>query len=334
MVINRVLIRADSSSQLGAGHVMRSVALAQYLSHQNIQVKFLTFTKSKDLSEYLKKQKFEIEFVLKPTKNVNESREIIVRQLKTGFDWLILDDYELGEADHLLFRTHAKLLVISDVSPYTKQADIVMNHALTDSNEKSNKPLYLFGTQYALIRQELIHSNKREKKSNQNILITLGGSPFPELLNQILSAINLISDRILHVKVLSNLMGQRIARYKISGRHKIEYSSPSFDMQNLLNWADVSISAAGGTSWELCYFGVTGIIGIVADNQIQIAKNLNEHGIFKSVGWYKDCPPDRLAGELNQLLNNPDLLFQMRTKAKQLIDGKGPERIFKAMQGI
>ncbi len=328
--MKKVLIRADASPSIGFGHVMRSVALAQYLSHQHIDVQFLTVTNDKYLSAYLKKQNFKTRFISHLPKNSDENVKMILDELNDDFDWLILDSYEFKEKDHQkILQTNTHLLVLQDNPPYSQCADLVLNHALQEKDELINGR-FLFGTKYALIRQELFQNVVRGKKRNRNILVTLGGGVFPELYKKIICSINLIPDFKLQVKILRGSVDTE--EIQTNSYHQIEILTPTLEMSPILNWADVSISASGGTSWELCFFGVIGIIGIVADNQIQIARNLDQHGIFKSIGKYQDCSEEMLAKELKKLLSNLDLIEQMRSKARELVDGKGPERIFQAMQ--
>ncbi len=328
--MKKVLFRADANSKMGVGHVMRSVALAQYLTRQNIQVRFLTVTESDAMCEYLKKQKFETVFL--EAKNKDESFKDILNDLNQGFDWLVLDSYHFDEYHHTkLKESKVRLLVISDVPPYSQFADLILNHALQDQKFVSSDPRCLFGTQYALIREELIGAAKREHRGKQNLLVTLGGGLFPEILEKILRALNLVTDSNLNVKVLCGFSFD-YKSIQIETHHKIDFVSQSLDIREHLEWADLCMSAAGGTSWELCFFGVTGIIGIVAENQIEIAHNLDEQGVFKSIGHYQKCSQATLAAELKKLLTNESIIDRMRLKARKLVDGKGPERIFQAMQ--
>ena len=327
--MKKVLFRADANSKMGVGHVMRSVALAQYLTRQNIQVRFLTITESDAIRGYLKNQKFETVFL--EIKDSEESFKDILNQLNQGFDWLVLDNYNFAERHHKKAKeTNVRLMVISDTPPYSQSADLVLNHALQDRNFRSSDARYLFGTQYALIRQELTTSAKRERKGKQNLLVTLGGGSFPDLLEKIIRALNLFVDLNLNVKVLYGFSVDQKS-IQIETHHKIDFLSQSLEIREYLDWADLCISAAGGTSWELCFFGVTGIIGVVADNQANIARNLDQQGIFKSVGNYRNCSEVNLAAELKKLLTNESLIDQMRSRARKLVDGKGPERIFQAM---
>ena len=329
--MKKVLFRADANSKIGVGHVMRCVALAQYLASQNVLVRFLTVTDSERLSQYLSSQKFETRVINSTPKN-DENVQIILKELRQGFDWVILDSYDFGENHHRkISEANIRLLVLEDNPPYSQCADLVLNHALQD-NEESSDSRFLFGTHYALIRQELIQAEKRGEKGQQNIIITLGGAAFPDLYKKIIRSIGLITEFKLKIKLLHGFsIDSEVVPIDFAD-HQIEYCEPTPDVGSIFNWADLSISAAGGTSWELCFFGVVGIVGLVADNQVQIARNLDRKGIFKSVGSYQDCSEQKLADELKRLLSNPALVKSMRSKARELVDGKGPERIFQAMQ--
>lgn len=330
--MNKVLIQADANSKMGVGHVMRCVALAQYLKEQNVYVRFLSEIENPNLAQYLKDQKFDIHLIPYGSVGGDQKFELLLKEIVDGFDWVISDYYRFGEIHHKkISEMNVKLLVISDAPPYSKYADLVLNHALQES---SSSRRLLLGTQYALIRQELIETQKDKKRGSQNLLVTLGGGLHSAVLEKIIKSIHLITQFKLKVKIISGFSPELKNMDIRRATHEIEYSTNPLEIHKLYDWADLSISAGGGTSWELCFFGIVGLIGILAENQIPIVQQLNQNGVFKSVGWYRDQSETSLARELNKFLSDAALIPQMRSRAQGLVDGKGPQRIFEAMKKV
>ena len=93
-----------------------------------------------------------------------------------------------------------------------------------------------------------------------------------------------------------------------------------------------TIAAAGSTSWELLYMGLPFITGILAENQAGIAARLGAEGLAVNVGWYKDCPPERLAAQITSLISDHALRERMSLTGRKTIDGKGAERVLEALE--
>ena len=53
-------------------------------------------------------------------------------------------------------------------------------------------------------------------------------------------------------------------------------------------WAELAITAAGSTCWELACLGVPAVTIVTAENQRGIAASLSHAGITQDAGWHED----------------------------------------------
>ena len=340
--MRKVLIRSDASNQAGVGHLMRSVALAQYIQARGIEVHLVTIPWQKSLTDYLSRQAFEVQYLDCAESQCASEEDLhsTLRKLKDGFDWAVLDNYYF-ESDYqrAVRNTSARLLVVDDRADQQIDADIVVNHVVQGqpaAPQENHGQMRLFGTEYVALRNELVRFSKRKKQGMNHILITLGGSSQVDALTKAMQAIIQIENAKLHVKVILGFLNspEKILHLASKSKHTIEICQPTLKIEELYNWADFAICAGGGTSWELCHFGIPGIVGALIDHQLNVAELLDGAGIFKSVGWYKNTTAAEIAQTLSSLLDHPDQLEIMRKKALSLVDGKGAERIFNAMQQV
>lgn len=94
------------------------------------------------------------------------------------------------------------------------------------------------------------------------------------------------------------------------------------DMAQLMADSDLAIGAAGATSWERCCLGLPTIMLVLADNQQQIATNLEQIKEAKiiannqHIGVY-------LPRLLAPLVTSPSLLKLMSQAAADILDGHG-----------
>ncbi len=341
--MKKILFRVDASNRSGAGHLIRSVALAQYLHERGVYVLFLTTPWEEQLISYLKQQPFEVKFlsISQDECGSEEDLRLLLQELKEDFDWVVLDNYYFGpDFQRAIRNTGSHLLVVDDRENHFIEADILVNHVL----EPRCAEIYqtrvkkrLFGLNYIYLRREILRFPKRQKQKVRNILVTLGGSSQMESLSKVMRAISrLMEDFDFQVKILTGFLDlhEQIRPHISDAKHRIEVLKPVLEISDLYDWADIAVCAGGGTCLELCFFGIPGIVGILIDHQTIVAEALNQAGAFKSIGWYKNSTEDAIAQALRSLLQNPDQVKMMRKKAVQLVDGKGAERIFEAMQQV
>jgi RimJ/RimL family protein N-acetyltransferase len=102
-------------------------------------------------------------------------------------------------------------------------------------------------------------------------------------------------------------------------------------MPTLMNWADVAVSAAGSTCWELAYLGVPFGTIVVADNQEQVAEGLAAAGVAAPFGRAQELTCGKLAADLASLIANDDQRRLMVETGRRLVDGHGAARVVEMM---
>lgn len=340
--MKKILFRVDASNRSGAGHLIRSIALAQHFYERGAYVVFLTVPWEEQIINYLKEQSFEVKFLSLSQEECGSEKDLslVLQELKAGFDWVVLDNYYFGLDYQKAIRNNgAHLLVVDDRENELIDADILVNHVLEPESAAYQNQVKkcLLGLKYVSLRREILQCPKREKQGVHNILVTLGGSSQIESLSKVIRTLRVLADDFkVHVKILTGFSDQNEQIYALipDKKLKIEVLEPVLGISNYYDWADIAICAGGGTCWELCFFGIPGIVGVLIDHQTVVADTLSQAGAFKSIGWYKEATEDDIAQALRLLLQNPEQVKAMREAGIQLVDGKGSERIFEAMQQI
>ena len=103
------------------------------------------------------------------------------------------------------------------------------------------------------------------------------------------------------------------------------------DMPSLMAWADVAISGAGGTSYELCYMGLPSLLLVVAENQRQSAERLSDLGIAVNAGTAQEFRAELFAPQLQSLIESSERRAAMNRRGRELVDGLGSERVCGAL---
>ncbi len=97
-------------------------------------------------------------------------------------------------------------------------------------------------------------------------------------------------------------------------------------------WADVAISAGGTSSWELAFMGLPTITIAIADNQCQIVEELSKARVAVNAGWHEDVTPSMIAENISKLICDAKKRIEMSHLAQALVDGKGADRVLKALR--
>src|SRR4029077_17933071 len=78
------------------------------------------------------------------------------------------------------------------------------------------------------------------------------------------------------------------------------------NMAEAMAAADVAISAAGSTCWELCLLGLPALLVDVADNQSALARELDRRGCAVHMGD-RTVSVEKIAEQLKRLVGSREL---------------------------
>lgn len=336
-----ILIRTDASADIGTGHLMRCLALAQECRKKGHEPVFVLSMET-SLMERLKNERMEILFIDAERGSIEDAKATIEIARKHSPDWIITDGYAFDATYGRMLRDAGyKVLMIDDYAHLLSyDCDLLLNQNI-DATEamyagKSDAQL-LLGPRFALLRKEFLEHIDQTREiggTATNVLVTLGGGDPENATALIMDALGEIKDPALSVNIIvggENPHEEELKRRAASSRHKIFLRTNVTDMPSLMAEADLAIAAAGSTSWELLYMGLPFLTGILAENQAGIAEELGKRKLALNIGWYKDIASESLAGKILDLIQDQDRRKQMSGSGKETVDGRGAERVVEAM---
>ena len=170
----KVIIRADGNTQIGLGHTIRSLALADMLK-EHFDCTFAT----RFLSPHIELEVNKVcNNIIKLPETENDHLEKFL-SLLSGNEIVVLDNYFYStDYQKSIKDKGAKLVCIDDIHDKHFVADVVINHAgssrAEDYSIENYTKLYL-GFKYALLRRSFLET-KSTIQDNNNVLICLGGA--------------------------------------------------------------------------------------------------------------------------------------------------------------
>lgn len=346
-----LLIRADAGIAIGTGHVMRCLALAQAWQDAGGKTLMAMAEATPAIEERLQRENVELAHLDANPGSAEDATGAASLARERHASWVAVDGYRFDSVyQNSLKSSGLRLLVIDDNSDdsadddlHTERysADLVLNQ-----NAHATEHLYrgrapqarlLLGPRYAMLRRAfgLWRDWRREiPPLGHRILVTMGGSDPDNFTSRAIEALRLVEGEGLDVVVVAGGSNPHLAALEAAVgkiRHPARLVTNVDNMPELMTWADMAISGAGTTCWEMCFMGLPALIVDLAQNQFPVARRLDELGVARHIGSSRDCPPDRIARELKGLLTATDVRRQMSDGGRALVDGKGASRVCAAM---
>jgi len=354
----KVVFRVDASQLIGSGHVMRCLALAEYLLKHHAQVFFICRELPGNMIKIIEERRFPV-FRL-PYKNTGgggvyggkkqyvlwlgvllEKELYDVEKYLTPInkiDWLIVDHYALDEKWEEALRKYTQhIMVIDDLANRKHVCDFLLDQNYYAALDKRYDGLVppkcrsLLGPKYVLLRNEFVKARKKIKVCDGNvrrILVFLGGADLTNETKKVLDALSMIG----FLGVVDVVVGAQ-------NRHKSEIRSICAGKQNynfyfqvdniveLMLQADLAIGAGGVSVWERCCLGLPSLVITLAENQERLAHDTHAFGAIAYLGKSDQLTVNELAVALENNIYDSTRMKSMSQKGMLLVDGLGVQRV-------
>ena len=334
------VIRADASTSIGSGHVMRCLTLAHRLKKEkNARVVFVMRVLPGNLIGVVEKQGFEVLKLLPANQkyslngyglwltlpmevDARQTIEVLQHYLQEHCcdvtDRLIVDSYALDEQWEQALRPYCReIMVIDDLANRRHDCDILL-----DQNFYLNKDVryaglvpehckMLLGPEHALLREEFYEAKKNLRKRDgniKNILVFYGGSDLTNETEKAIKALVQLHDEGYSftadiITGVSNFRREKIE--KICSKYRfLQYYCQVSNMAEFMNKADLMLGAGGSTTWERLYMELPALVTAVAENQIQGCEDCRQAGIIEYLGINDDVNANMIAEALRIKLDN------------------------------
>lgn len=352
MATGTLLIRVDAGVEMGTGHVMRCLALAEAWQRRGGAAVFLSYCPFEGLRRRVRAAGAELVFLPRPEADSQRLAELLrntglARSAAAACDpvWVVLDGYHFDfECQQVVRNLGCRLLAVDDFAHAGRyQAEVVLNQ-----NAAAEEIDYLYyegtalllGSSYALLRPEFQAWRDWQRSTPQRadkILVTCGGSDPPNATARVLEALALLADRELQVRVIvgaGNPHRESLQRLARAGAGRIKLLTDVEQMAELMAWADVAVAAAGSTCWELAYMQLPALLLSIAANQDPLAQAMDGARAAESLGRAEEASPQRIARKLAQLCDDQPLRTEFAAAGRGFIDGAGADRVVTIMHAL
>jgi UDP-2,4-diacetamido-2,4,6-trideoxy-beta-L-altropyranose hydrolase len=337
-----LLVRADASKDIGTGHLMRMLALAQAWIDSGGRVRWLLAEAPDSLVARVKEEGIAIDRV---TGSSIELRDALAQDPSA----VAAVDGERFGGDYLdaLDSAGHRTLVVDDMALLaTYPVGFVLNqNADADRSDYPSdaKCRFLLGPPYALLRREFraVEARRPAPPKASHILVSFGGADPTGMTERTIAALRQLPAAVrrdIDVRVVVGAANAEADRIEGQlGASDLGFSSrferAVSDMAAPIAWADLAIVSGGSTVWELARMGCPALVIETVPSEERLVAGLARIGLFGHLGGASRLDEAAMGGEIAARIEDQAWRAEMAARGMRLVDGKGALRVAAALAG-
>lgn len=349
-------VRVDASPSIGTGHVKRMLSLAKAIRSIGQQVVFIWRDLGLDCGSELDKAGFD--HIRLPSSDrvplmgadnpphadwaglpqAQDAKDTSDALKDFAVEWLIVDHYAFDARwhDRISEALKCRIAAIDDLADRPLAADLIVDHNFANDHREKYQGVadsaarILGGPRFALLDSTYSDAPRYAFSPEvRSIGVFMGGTDSTNASSTVLDALQAsgFEGQIEVVTTTANPHLDRLRdRLAASGHAKLSCNLP--DLAGFFARHDIQIGGGGGSTWERCCIGAPTLGIVVAQNQHAALAPLASRNILSMCA---EPRPDIIAEQLNLLIQDPALRAHYAESSRQLVDGKGSERVAVAM---
>ena len=325
----KVLFRVDATADLGFGHLQRCLSLAAALRHAGARCSFALGLTSGEAIGRVERERFQWQRISHSQPwSVAEARHL--RTALAGADAIVIDS-RLKAAGYVseVGTAGAYVVAIEDRPRVRSAADLLV--CALDRQQKAAVAHHgsLLGPRFALLRSEFRDPARRNPaRAPHNVVIALGGADRLRLMPRLIRALDQLPAPFRITAVVGPFFSTHRRDLPTSRKRAVRFVHAPTRVSHLFAAADVAISGAGQTLYELAATGTPTVAIKVARDQARQLRAFTRGGVVLSAGdGGADTVIVRVLRHTQKLLADARLRTTLSRRGPRLVDGRGADRV-------
>lgn len=331
-----LIFRCDSSPEMGTGHVMRCLTMANVWRHDfGGTAIFCCAQLSGSLEERIQNGGHSIVWLGENHDFANSGDALLKLCMLEDASAIMIDGYHFDRSYRAPLKSAPiKVATMRDACSETYGADMVIDSspiATPPTNTDRHETIYALGPEYALVAPSILTA-KELPVEPQGILISFGGSDPHGFSMPVAKAIRSHLPSVpIHVVLGGSVADSDAIALALA---KIPYITVSQDLPSLgpaIVGAQMVVTAAGSSLYEIAALARPMVLFITEDNQTALgalnwAKVIDVRSTPHAVKIMTEAALELFRDEAE--------MARMSERAAQIIDGKGAHRVLSLLKAL
>jgi spore coat polysaccharide biosynthesis predicted glycosyltransferase SpsG len=336
-----ILFRVDAGPRLGWEHLSRCLTLAAAIQRRRRPAYFLSQLEPGSLGLTVKRGGNDWLDAGSPAGSDDDLEELIqeVRRLRPA---AVLVDSPNVKEDYLsvLRGTGALVVSVDNLAQIVFPSRLVINPLLgpgRESYEFGCGTQLLLGARYALVRPEIRRqrpTRAQEPAQPFRAIVALGDDD-PHNQSAELAKCLLNCPKVNRVDVLVRPYHRDLANLHAlaeNNSERLEIVHEPGEAPFRIARCHFAVTAGNAWSLELACVGVPQIVIVQSETHWPTAQRLEEEGVATCLGWQANVSAQTIRQAVTDLLGDALERQAMARCGRQLIDGRGPDRLVTALE--
>jgi len=324
-----VLFVTEGGGEVGLGHISRCRALARALVGIGGRAAFLV---PPEPTVQALLGSLPATVVVEPWPLYPARAVAAVRSLDP--DAVVVDSYKASIELFVALRALAPVVAVDDTADRPLPVDVVVNGGVAAESllyDRTTDTVFLLGSRYALLDPQFADSPERPARTRvSRLLVTLGGGPSTTDLTAAIAAADAVVENGT-IDVAAGPFGADAAALDAiarAARNRVIVHRDRFGLRALMLEADLAVSGAGMTLYELSAVGTPAVTVCMADNQEPNAAAFDRAGAAPCAARAGEpALREKLESVLRRLAGDAAARADIAGRARRLVDGRGAARV-------
>jgi UDP-2,4-diacetamido-2,4,6-trideoxy-beta-L-altropyranose hydrolase len=326
MVEKKIGLRIEAGPDIGMGHAVRCVTLAEEFARRGFSCVF--FARANDaVARFMDKAHMRLVDI--PRLGRREEAAWL-SAYTAGYGITVFDSYLLD--DEYIDRQNAsgkKVCCIDDNALYTYSCDYVINYNFFADELPlrfgKKRPEVLLGGRYCLLRDEFRNAQPLAiRKDARRVFVCLGGSDPDNITYPIVQQLKQLADVETTVVVgPANRNADSIVSLA-AGNVNVILDPPS--ISEVMASCDVAVVSAGSIVYEVASLGMPLMLAVIADNQTRMRDYMRKRG-FTAYNDFSEAAARKISSDVERLLADYEKRSAQSALLREMADKHGAKQV-------
>ena len=328
---NVIYFRCDGGGNVGAGHIMRCLSIADACRKEGLFPVFLLA--GHEMESFVRDRGYIVSVLETPYDILFSEIPVLIERIPDE-STIVIDSYFVTDSyiSSLNNRGYC-IILLDDTGEKCFDVDCIINYNIYAAKEMygRNDLRLLMGPSYAPIRSSFCGQSYNVRPELRRILITTGaGDPYHICVSMLQGFLEWPRDLEIQV-ICGKFNPDREILSKVAETYagRVSLITDVNDLSEYMRGSDFLIAAAGSTIYEACAIGIPMAVFTYADNQIPGAEAFAERVGTTYLGDYREQTFELVHRAISTLeeFQEADVRQTLSDHMHELVDGEGASRI-------